>query len=308
MITAVIDCGTNTFNYLIAECNPGAAEHRLLHAGKFVVKLGEHGFPDGNIHPDAMRRALSALDAFAEQCRHLGAERIHGCATSAFRTSNNAREILAHCSNHLGFQLQIVSGEREAELIYLGVKASGALSDQTVLILDIGGGSNEFIIANASRIFWKGSFPIGIARLLERFTPSDPIAPEQMLEVQHYLSEELKELPALCKQYGIDTLVGASGSFDTLAEMISAGKGTSLKTEGLRSYAFSMQEYRKTEDVLLCSTLAQRLQMSGMLPLRAEMMVLAVLTIQWVLSRCSLSHMIMSGYSLKEGLLYETMS
>jgi exopolyphosphatase/guanosine-5'-triphosphate,3'-diphosphate pyrophosphatase len=307
MRVGIIDCGTNTFNYLLAEAKEGS-KPMVFKSGKFVVKLGEHGFPNGNIHPDALQRAYDALNNFHLICLSESVRNLYGCATSAFRTAGNASLLVDHCKNALQFPLDIISGTREAELIHHGVFASGVLPAYPTLILDIGGGSNEMIISSGEQIHWTGSYPVGMARMMSLIKPSDPIKKEEVAIVNNLLDEHMGEVVSMCQSFGVNHLIGASGSFDTLAEMILLKKNTSEHKLVSRGYDFDMHDFVAVENDIITSSYQERLSMPGMMPLRAEMMVLAVLTIRWVLNTCKLSKLSMSGFSLKEGFLHERFS
>lgn len=304
MRIGIIDCGTNTFNYLLAEAKEGGMP-KVFKSGKFVVKLGEHGFPDGKIHPDALQRAFDALNNFHQICLSESVQELHGCATSAFRTAGNASLLVEHCKNSLRFPLNIISGTREAELIQLGVFASGVLPEYPTLILDIGGGSNELIISSGEQVHWTGSYPVGMARLISLIMPSDPITNEEIEVVYKLLDKEMGEVVSMCRSLGVNHLIGASGSFDTLAEMIMLKKNQMHGNQHLPGYHFDMNDYDDVEKSIVKASYPERLAMPGMLPLRAEMMVLAVLTIRWVIKSCHINRLSMSAFSLKEGFLFE---
>ena len=118
----------------------------------------------------------------------------------------------------------------------------------------------------------------------------------------------MREVASMCKSYGVNHLIGASGSFDTLAEMILLRKNITENKLVSRGYDFDMHDFVAVENDIITSSYQERLSMPGMMPLRAEMMVLAVLTIRWVLNTCKLSKLSMSGFSLKEGFLHERFS
>ncbi len=298
---AVIDCGTNTFNLLIAERRP-AGWHFLCRRKK-VVKLGAGGIRNGFISEAPARRALKALTGYRETVDEYAVKRVSIVGTAALRDAENGKILLKEIRKQTGFKIELIDGLREAELIWKGVNAAVDLSEETSLIMDIGGGSTEFIICNRREIFWKQSYRLGAARLLEQIGFSDPVKPAEIRRLNQLLTQELDSLLKACKQFAPVRLIGSSGSFDTFASMI-------LKKEGKPSlrgshYHFHLPSYRTLHKTLLTSVYAERIKMPGMLRMRADMIVPASLLLTFVLRLTGLNDLHLSTYSLKEGLLSE---
>src|SRR6478609_9893114 len=139
--------------------------------------------------------------------------------TSALRSAQNGNEIIERIKSETGIEAQIISGELEAEYIYRGVRAAMKLGKEKSLIIDIGGGSVEFIIGNEDKIFWSRSFDIGGQRLLEKYHKHDPIIQEEINNLNAHFSETLNSLLKELDTHKPKTLVGSSGTFDTLSEI-----------------------------------------------------------------------------------------
>ena len=167
MITAVLDFGTNTFNLLIVERKDRS--FHILHTSKQPVKLGKGGIQTNRITPDAFERGFVAIQNHMETISHYHVDEIRAFATSAIRNAENGEKFAEEVYHKFGFRVRIIPGEREAELIYKGVRQVVPMDDSNVLILDIGGGSIEFIICNRFGIVWKHSFELGMARVVELF-------------------------------------------------------------------------------------------------------------------------------------------
>jgi exopolyphosphatase / guanosine-5'-triphosphate,3'-diphosphate pyrophosphatase len=171
------------------------------------------------------------------------------------------------------------------------------------LIMDIGGGSTEFIIANKNEIFWKQSFQLGVSRLLEKFKPSDPITEENIQEIERFLDQTLEPLFTALNKHGSKTLIGSSGSFDTIAEMI-AHKFYSIEIlKGKKKYKFQLDDYQWAHQYLLDSDIEKRLSTAGIISMRADMIVLSSIFIQYIITRVKIKKMKLSTYALKEGAL-----
>ena len=238
---AIIDLGTNTFNLLIAEINPNKT-YQVLFQTKISVKLGEGGIDKGFIAPAAFQRGVEAIKSYQKIIKKYDVDKIIAIATSAIRGASNGVEFVLKIKEESNIDVQIISGEKEAELIYFGVRQAVKMNSETSLIIDIGGGSTEFIIANNKKIFWKQSFLLGAARLLEMFNPSDPITNVQIKTSVEYLKDQLQPLFDAVKKYPVSELIGSSGSFDSLAEMIAVRFYTSKILYGKTEFTFSIDD------------------------------------------------------------------
>jgi len=135
-----------------------------------------------------------ALQEFKRKLDGLKVEKVLAFGTSALRNAKNSKEIIDKIKSTTGIETQIISGDEEAGLIYKGVDLALHFGNERSLIIDIGGGSVEFIIGNGEEIFWKQSFEIGAQRLLERFQKHDPILPTEIDEINLYFQESLVSL------------------------------------------------------------------------------------------------------------------
>lgn len=299
MPVAILDFGTNTFNLLIAEDN--GSSFKRLYIGKQAVKLGRGGIHKGMLTADAMERGYTAIANHLKTVVSHHVTEIHAYATSAIRNASNGAEFVAEVKRRFDFDVNVISGEKEAELIYRGITESVDFKDQRALILDIGGGSNEFIICDEEGIYWKHSFELGMARILERFTISDPISPEEIAKIESYYESELQLLFEKVKEFNPTVLIGASGSFDTIAAILKHRLNQTESTNS--SFDISLDHYNEIHHLLLASTLKEREAMPGMEPVRIEMIVPAMIFINFVISSCELSSLYQSDYALKEGVM-----
>ncbi|MBI1267971.1 MAG: phosphatase [Cryomorphaceae bacterium] len=299
MRIGIIDCGTNTFNLLIADTT--ATGWTKVFGNKVSVKLGHGGFTDGNIRVERMARALDAMKVHYNNLLNFDVKKTIVFATSAMREAGNGELFIQHVKQELGLDVVVIDGDREAQLIYDGVRQTIDAGAGNDLIVDIGGGSTEFIVASADGIKWKASFPIGVARLYEYVEPDDPITPEQIQKLCLYLDDILKPLESALEQYPIVRLIGSSGSFDTLVDLFhSAGRIPAVR--GL-SNEIPLAVFEEIHRYLLISSRETRLAMRGMLPLRVDYIVLASIVIQHLVTRFHIVRMFQSEYALKEGVI-----
>jgi exopolyphosphatase/guanosine-5'-triphosphate,3'-diphosphate pyrophosphatase len=303
MRIAIIDLGTNTFNLLIAE-KIDSNRYSILLNTKEGVKLGEGGINRRYITEAAAQRGIDAITRHYERMAPYKPDKIIAMATSAIRDAENGIEFANKLKSKFELQVNIIDGDKEAELIYHGVKQTLPFNGNKFIILDIGGGSNEFIIADDNGVIWKKSFPLGMARLLDRFKPSDPITPEEIKNIEAYLEPELTELFENINKYKPEIFVGASGSFDSFVLML-ANEGLLTHKTGDISHVLPLEIYQKLHLKLIQSTITERDQMKGLEPVRRDMIVLATIFVNFVLTRIGLTTIYQSAYSLKEGVVWE---
>jgi exopolyphosphatase/guanosine-5'-triphosphate,3'-diphosphate pyrophosphatase len=214
---AIIDLGTNTFHLLIADVKESG--YRIIYRDRLAVKIGMGGINRGVITESGLRRAMLALQSFRNTMDKMHTDKVYAFGTSALRNAKNSHEVVEKIKLVTGIEVNVISGDREAELIYFGVNAAVDLGDEPSLIIDIGGGSVEFIIANNKSIFWKESFEIGAQRLLEKFQHHDPILKDEVVALNQHLDQSLTNLREMLELFKPTVLVGSSGTFDTLSDI-----------------------------------------------------------------------------------------
>ena len=306
---ALIDLGTNTFHLLIVEMPTVAGDKPLvLLRTKAGVRLGEGGISRGIIAPEPYARALHTLAGFKEEIELHEVTQIRATATSAMRVTRNGPDLVRDIFEQTGIQVDVIPGEREAELICQGVRQAVDLGSEPSLIMDIGGGSVEFIVANHAIIFWKQSFEIGAQRLLDMFFPEPGgIFPAAAVAAeQEYLSTVLTPLVEAVQRYKPVSLVGASGSFDSLADMQVGRLRAEAELPPCTELALS--SFQASYRHLLSCNHEQRVALPGILPMRADMLVVASVLIDFVLGISEITRLRTSAYALKEGLLAEMLA
>ncbi len=296
---AILDLGTNTFHLLIAEI----PELRpvIIHQDTIAVKLGEGGISRDYISPEAFDRGLKALKLFRETINHYKVTTVKGAATSAIRSASNGSDFIDKIKSETGLDLEIINGDREAELIYTGVKAAINI-EQVSLIVDIGGGSVEFIICDKTAIIWKKSYPIGAARLMEKFHHTDPISNKELSQINAYLQTTLNDLREKLNLYRPALMIGSAGSFETFAELQSPGLKFSFETP---DHQINIQGFRDISRRIISSSHAERLQIPHIPAVRVDMIVVASILTNYILDIREFKSLKLSVFSLKEGLLFD---
>ncbi|MBK8847216.1 MAG: exopolyphosphatase [Bacteroidetes bacterium] len=298
---AVIDCGTNTFNLIIA-CKSGSS-FNVLFEEKRAVKLGEGGIAAGFISNEAIARAIAVLVYSKERANEYACTAIHAIGTAALRSAKNSSEVISQIEIATGIHIDLIDGAIEAEWIHKGVLLDQFYRDRHIMIMDIGGGSTEFIISQSNTIEWKQSFALGAALLLDKFKPESKINNEQILELNQYLESLLIPLFENLNKYKPNILVGSAGSFETFASMIEYSKGVTDSSDSAMRYRFDTGELNRLHEQLVNSTLEQRLAMQGLWAPRADMIVLASVLFNYVRNNYFFNEYYMTHYSLREGIL-----
>ncbi len=307
MHIAILDFGTNTFNLLIADTSD-EKKLNIIHSSKQAVKLGKGGIHKNIITRDAFARGMVAIEKHLETLKGYDVEKVYGFATSAIRDASNGKDFIRAVKERFNIYVHEIPGEREAELIYKGVRQSIDLGKDPALILDIGGGSNEFIIANEKKIFWKQSFNLGMARMLEKFKPKDPIRKDEVNKIENYFNQELLPLFDAVQLYEPKYLVGASGSFETFSALLAHIYPEKYQLNGNPIREIYFEDYIRLHKILLDSNSKKRKKMPGMEPVRVEMIVLASIFVNFTLKQCNLTKILQSDYALKEGVIAEILN
>lgn len=297
---AIVDMGTNTFHLLIAEAE-GTAFNITLR-DRLAVKIGMGGINDGIITEAGIHRALLAMQSFNNTIKEHGVDHVYAFGTSAMRNARNAADVVQRIDNLTGIRVNLISGDEEANYIYEGVRAALGLGHEKNLIVDIGGGSVEFIIGNEDHVFWKKSFEIGAQRLLETFQKHDPILEDELIALNTYFEQALPELFTAMAEHRPTVLVGSSGTFDTLSDIFCIQHDIHKTFEEVET-PLSIEGFYEIYRALVVKNREQRMQIPGMLEMRVDMIVVACTLIKFLLEKFEFNRIRVSTYSLKEGVL-----
>lgn len=288
---AVIDLGTNTFNLLIADVF--TRNFQSVYSEKEGVALGMGGINKGIIAPDAFERGVNALVKFKQICQEYQVDEIRAFGTSALRGAENTEDFMLEIEARTGVRIAIISGEEEALLIYKGVLWSYDFSERAI-IMDIGGGSTEFIIADHSGIEEKISLDIGVSRIFQELKLNDPLSNKDIEKIENWLEEHSM---GFFKNKQCDVLVGASGSFETFHEMIHKQRFPS----GTASREIPMVELHYILNWIIASDQSERDHHPFIIPIRRKMAPIAAVKTRWVMNQLLVRKVIVSPCSLKEG-------
>lgn len=294
MRKAVIDLGTNTFNLLIAEVD--SSRFNTIISTKIGVALGMGGILENRISSEAFDRGMSALKEFKELCDEYEVKRIIAIGTSALRDASNGQEFRTRALDEFDINIQIVDGKKEAELIYAGVKLTYDFA-RPAMIMDIGGGSTEFIFADREGIQFLTSLNIGVSRLYQQIPTDDPLSRDDIQRIEQWLEDKTN---GFFDNKTAHTLVGASGTFETFYELIYDANFI----PGFETITLSREELNQCLKQIMESTQAERDANDRIVPIRKKMAPVAAVKTNWVLKKLDVSEIVISPFSLKEGALF----
>ena len=306
---AAIDIGTNSTHLLVASVDTTLRTFSIEQAEKSTTRLGERDPETGELTAAAMQRSYDTLRRFRDLANSHQVEQIVTAATSAVREAPNGRDFLQKIQDGLGLEVDLVSGPEEARLIYLGVLSGMSFGDRPHLLLDIGGGSTELILADGRDARALTSTRVGAVRLQRDFVKDDPIPPQRRSFLQAFIQGSLE--PAVDKVHRrikpgeIPVLVATSGTAMAIGALAaSEDDRPPLKLHG---YRVSRQRLDRVVDKLVTMTPVQRRDLSPINDRRAEIIVPGALILQTTMQMLGVDELVLSERALREGLIVDWM-
>ncbi|MEM7101662.1 MAG: phosphatase [Bacteroidota bacterium] len=296
MKLGVIDLGTNTFHVLIVKADDIGGFTELYRERQFV-QLAENGIK--TIGPAPFKRGVDTLTRFSSILKQNGVQKVKAFGTAALRTASNGTEFIKEVKAKTGIEIERISGGEEARLISKGVRMAVPIKENPVLIMDIGGGSVEFIIVNQAEVFWAQSFPIGVAVLYNNFHKSEPLSVQDRQALEGHLFQTLKPLKTALDKIPVKILTGASGTFDVLDDMLAEKRESPIWS------IVDAAKFYPVYEKLLHANLETRLNTPGVPEKRAKLIVVALVLIKFILDITEIDTIWVSKYAMKEGILVE---
>jgi exopolyphosphatase / guanosine-5'-triphosphate,3'-diphosphate pyrophosphatase len=305
---AAIDCGTNSIRLLVADVPPEGAHTDLLRRME-VVRLGQGVDATGRLAPEAIERTRRVLAEYAAQARELGAERVRMVATSATRDAANRADFEAMVVATLGQLPDVVTGVEEAELSFLGATASLAGAAQAhgaqpprppYLVVDIGGGSTEFVLGDAAGVRAARSVDVGCVRLTERHLHSDPPPPDEVQATEADVRAALELVTAQVPVSEAATLVGLAGTVTTVAAL--ALGLPAYDPVAIHGSRIPVAAVRSVTAGLLTASRAKRASSPVMHPGRVDVIGAGALVLRVVMDAFDLEEVVVSEHDILDGI------
>ena len=275
-ILAAIDIGTNSIHMVVVEIEPHLPAFTIIAKEKDMVRLGDRDRKTGNLTTEAIDRALATLKRCKDLAESFQASEIVAVATSATREAPNGADFLELVESELGIVVNLISGQEEARRIYLGVLSGMDLSDRPYIIIDIGGGSTEVILADIQEPRVLSSTKIGAVRLTQKFVSTDPLSDEEFNYLQAYirgmLERPVEEIWSKLEPNELPQAIGTSGTIETLAEVRAKEELGSIP-DPLNGYELSRDALEKIVRKLAKMSCKERLDVAGISEKRAEIIV-----------------------------------
>jgi exopolyphosphatase/guanosine-5'-triphosphate,3'-diphosphate pyrophosphatase len=294
---SIIDLGTNTFHLLSVRIT-GHNTWDTLDRERIFVNLASEGIEQ--ISEAAMERGLQTMERFKSRIDAYHIDHIIAVGTAALRKASNSLAFLERVQQKTGITVTVISGDREAALIALGVMCAIPQLERPILIMDIGGGSVELIHACRGKILFAESFAIGVAVLYGEFHSEEPIARTSLGKMNRHLDKTLSGLLVHLSQHPDTILVGASGTFEVVESILDPDREMDLPFS-----TANPADFDQIYDEIVRLNLDQRLQHPDIPESRARYIVGAVHLIKYMLKEVSQDVFYISAFAMKEGLVVE---
>ena len=304
-VIGFIDIGTNAIRLLVVRINHNFS-YTIISQEKEVVRLGEAEFSDNLLKPDAMDRAIFVCGKFTSLAKTYGATKVFAVGTSAIREAENKAMFLQRLFNEMGLAVQVISGEEEARLVYLGVLSGVDIGEEKALFIDLGGGSTEIAIGDQYQLYHSFSLKVGAIRLTTQFIGEGwvkPILDSVYMKMKDHVSRNLRQIIPIVKEYGLRLAWGSSGTIINLAEV--AGK--LFKKTG-NGHTISRKNLKRLSSTLCSLPLEERRRLPGINPYRADIIVAGAAIIDALMEAFGLEEIRISHKELRDGMLVDYLS
>jgi exopolyphosphatase / guanosine-5'-triphosphate,3'-diphosphate pyrophosphatase len=302
---AAIDIGTNSFHLVIAEVDRDTGKFNILGRQKETVRLGSGSSDMKLLSNEAMYRGFETLKRFKALADSAGAP-VRAIATSAVREAENQLDFIYKAKNETGVKIEVASGIEEARFIYLGILQALPVFSKKILLIDIGGGSTEFLIGFKREIIYDNSIKLGAIRMTNRFFNNDKIDNKAVKECRKFIKGTMNPVIRQIKQFDFEVVIGSSGTILNIANIINVSKGN-LPDSRLNNFQFTSDELSEAaERILEAKTVKQREKIPGLDTDRADIITGGVLILEQIFKELKIKELTVSEYALREGILMDT--
>lgn len=310
MILAAIDIGTNSIHMVIVKIEVRLPAFRIIAREKDTVRLGDRDPQTRNLKPEAMERALASLRRCQELAYSFGAQTIVAAATSATREAPNGKLFIRRVEKELGLHIDLISGQEEARRIYLGVLSGIEFTEQPHVIIDIGGGSTELILADRHDARFLSSTKVGAVRLTHELITTDPISELELHALRAYvrgmLERPVEQILAQVQPAEVPRMIGTSGTIETLLMLQARSTPEGLPTV-INGYTVARSILAEWTEKLAAMSYAERLLVPGMVEKRAEIIVAGAVILVEAMQMLNLDAITLCEQALREGMIVDWM-
>jgi exopolyphosphatase/guanosine-5'-triphosphate,3'-diphosphate pyrophosphatase len=296
-VLAAIDLGSNSFHMIIAKLHEDG-HFQVIDKMREMVQLRAGIDTDGNISEDVQARALDCLERFGQRIRDFSRENVRIVGTNTLRVAQNSRQFLLKAQFALGHQVEVITGEEEARLIYLGVSHALAFDKQRRLVMDIGGGSTEYIIGEGLKGLQRESLGMGCVSFTKAYFPEGDLSETNMRKALIAASSLLREIRRPYRNMGWEEAIGASGTIRCIANIV--------KTNGWADNGVITDDaLDKLIEQIVAAGHIDKLKIDGLTKERASVIAGGAAVLKASFERLKIDKMTVSDGALREGLLYD---
>lgn len=297
---AAIDLGTNSFHAVLVDIYPDGS-FRTIDKLKEMVILAEKGM-DNHLSEEAMQRGLDALKRIKFLCDSQQVEKILAFATSAIREAKNGGDFTQRMIDEVGIKARAIPGKMEAELIGYAIRHSIALDKEMVLMVDIGGGSVEFIVGNNEEFLYHNSLKLGVARMSAKFVKNDPITKKEIKTLKKHYEETLEEVAEVIKKHKVTTMIGSSGTMENIGAMVA--NRTSLTADmTLNELVFNASDFKSLYKEFIKLDRDERKNISELDEKRIDIINPGIVLVKYLLKKFNIENIKISEAALRDGMI-----
>jgi exopolyphosphatase/guanosine-5'-triphosphate,3'-diphosphate pyrophosphatase len=300
---AALDLGTNSFHLLVVDAHPDATFAPLVRE-KEMLRLGDVVARNGRIPEAVAARAVACVHRFRTLAESAAADEIVACATSAIREAENGDEVVEVIEDEAGVPVRVIGGVEEAGLIFDAVRASVVIDPGPALCFDVGGGSVEVMVGDASGMKWASSAKLGVARLSAELVADDPPSSDDLRRLRDRLSSGLAPLAEEAAPFGCRMAVGTSGTLCAIARMVAARRPGGIPVS-INQLRFSRDEFQAVHDELLAMTASQRAKLPGLDAKRADIIPAGSMLLHTAMDLFGFDELTVSEWALREGMVLD---
>jgi exopolyphosphatase/guanosine-5'-triphosphate,3'-diphosphate pyrophosphatase len=303
MKLGILDIGTNSIHLFLVDLKKDLSIEVLDRAKEFT-RLGEASFQEGFLPETAMHRGISTIRRFKKLADIRGVQKIKAVATSAVREAVNGGDFIDLIAQETGIKVRVITGEEEARLITLAVKQTIPMTDKNCLIIDIGGGSVELIVANRKKLVDCWSLKLGTLRLKKEFLKGDSYSKKELKKIEDHIREAMEPVIEKIRKLNVETLIGTSGTIFNLVSMAHWLHHTA-PIEIFSNFRIPSVLLLELHEKLRESDKKSRAKMKGLDPQRNDIILPGSAVLSHLLRKGRFEELILCDEAIREGMVYD---
>jgi len=300
---AALDLGTNSFHLLVADVQPDG-HFEALARDKAMIRLGDVVSRHGRVTDAAADVAVATVRRFKLLADAAGATELHACATSAIRQAANGDALVDRIREETGIRVEVISGLREAELIFGAIRASVLLEPAPALCFDLGGGSVEIMVGDAGGLRWATSENLGVGRLTAEYVTTDPIAKDDRRRLRAHIVDVLAPVADQVAAFEPKLFVGSSGTLEDIAHMVAARRKADVPVS-LNQLTFDRDEFLPLHKQILTMPADERLRLDGLEARRVDLIAAGAIFLETSMELFGFDELTVSEWALREGIVLD---